>query len=353
METLPRVAVILVNYGGYAKQYLRPCYEGLCSQSYPKERLILFIADNGSSEESRRVLRELAPTARILASPQNGGWTGGLNTAVRAALGQEIDYLVILNMDTHLDKDWLRHLAEKAGRRQDLHILQSKILISGTNRVNSVGNRIHFLGYGNCNGYGLEDSPSLYSQYAMDYASGAAMLIKREVFERIGLFREEFFIYYDDQEFCWRARLAGYNIGLAEQSVCYHEYHFQNILDSLYLAERNRLTTLLTLERAGTLGLILPCLILVQAGSILYFTLQGRGPAMLQLLSHFWKKETWRTIRGWRRENNRLRVRRDSQIVRGFSGIIVFAEIKSRIFRLSINPLLWAYWAIVRRFIFW
>lgn len=353
MEPQPRVAVILVNYGGYAKKHLAACHEGLSKQSYPKERTTLFIADNSSSPESQEILRGIAPTARILPNRENGGWTGGLNTAIRVALKEGYDYFAILNMDTQLDKEWLRHLVEKAVQAKDLHILQSKIMISGTNKVNSVGNRIHFLGYGNCNGYGQPDSPSLASRYTMDYASGAALFVKRQVFEKIGLFREEYYIYYDDQEFCWRARLAGYNVGLAEKSVCYHDYDFQNILNSLCLAERNRLTTLLTLEKAGTLSLILPCLILVQTGSILYFTLKGRGPAMLQLLSHFLKKGTWRTILAERRENQRLRARTDSQVVRGFSGFIVFAEINSPIFRLLINPLLWAYWALVRRFILW
>lgn len=350
---LPRAAIILVNYSGYAKNHLKTCYQGLLSQDFPKEQTTLFISDNGSTQESRADIQEIAPSIRIVSNPENRGWTGGINAAIRVALQEGYDYFVILNMDTQFEADWLSQLVKKAQTRKDLHILQPVILLSGTRKVNSVGNRIHFLGYGNCNGYAREFSDQLHAQYSMDYASGAAMLVKREVFGRIGLFREEYFIYYDDQEFCWRAQLAGLHVGLAEKSICYHDYHFQKILNSIYLAERNRLVTLLTLEKIGTFLLILPPLILVQAGSILYFILKGRGPVMLQLIQYFLKWNSWKTILAYRRENNRLRVKKDSQIVKKFSGSITFAEIHSRIFRFLINPLLWAYWAVVRRFILW
>ena len=352
MQRPPRVAVILVNYKDYAQRFLAPCYESLRAQSYSKEQITLFIVDNASTDQTQSILKRLAPDARILPNAENLGWAGGNNVAIRLALQEGFDYMVSLNMDTVLDQDWLKNLVEEAERKQEIHILQSKILLHGTDKINSLGNRIQFLGYGYCNGYGEKISSST-GPYSIDFASGASMMVKREVFERVGLFREEYFLYGDDLEFCWRARLAGYRIGLVEKSICYHKYNFRSILNALFYVERNRLLTLLTLEKWGTLLLVLPGLLLFQIGACIYFSLHGKGRVMMQVIRYFLQPRAWKFIRDRRREIRLLRTQRDAQIVRGFSGRIVFAEIRSVPFHLLVNPLLWLYWNVVRLFIVW
>ena len=109
--------------------------------------------------------------------------------------------------------------------QSDVHILQSTVLLGGGETLQTDGNRLHYLGYGYCGGYGrARTAPP--KETSIDYASGAAMLVKREVFEAVGLFRDEYFLYYDDMEFCWRARLAGFNVGIAASSICRHQYNF-------------------------------------------------------------------------------------------------------------------------------
>ncbi len=351
MSDPTRVAVILVNHKDYAGKYLPECYKSLMEQTYPKDQMTLFIADNETTEKSRALIERIVPNARLIPNTENLGWAGGNNTAIRVALAEGFDYLVMLNMDTHLDKEWLHQLIKQAEENKDLHILQSKILIYGTQRVNSLGNRIQYLGYGYCNGYGQPDTAP--RRFPMDFASGAAMLIKQEVFKKIGFFHDEYFMYCEDTEFCWRARLAGFNVGLAEKSVCYHKYNFLNVMNSLYYVERNRLLTLLTLEKWGTLLLILPCLALVQAGSLVYFTWRGYGKPMGRLILYFLKPKTWKWIAAQRHRVHPLRIRKDAEIVRRFAGAVVFAEIANPFFGFFINPLLWTYWMIARMLIFW
>lgn len=349
--SLPRVAVVLLQHGEYAKKFLVPCYESLCAQTYPMERFTLFIVDNASTPESQAYLRAMAPQARILPQKENGGWPGGNNAGIRLALQEEFDDVVLLNMDTKLDEEWLANLVQKAQNNPNLDILQSKILLYGTNRINSLGNRIQFLGYGYCNAYGQEESPR--NHLPIDFASGASMLVKRRVFEKIGFLREEYFLYGEDLEFCWRARLAGFQVGMAEQSVCHHKYDVRNIIQAIFYVERNRLATLFTLEKWQTLTLILPALFLFEVGVLVYFTLRGRGRAMVQLVRYFLTPKTWKTILRYRKENQSLRVRKDYEIIKGFSGPIIFAEIKNPAFNILVNPLLWLYWSMVRIFIFW
>lgn len=350
MPDLPRVAVILVNHGEYARRFLADCHAGLAAQDYPRDRFELFIVDNESTPESRRLIGEIAPGARLLPQRENLGWAGGNNAGVRAALTEAFDLIVTLNMDTVVEPSWLRELVEKALANPHLQILQSKIRIFGTDRINSVGNRIQFLGYGHCNGYGQRDGLDLPA-HPMDYASGAAMLIRWEVFERIGLFREEYFMYCDDMEFCWRARLAGFNVGLAERSVCQHKYDWNRVRGSIFLLERNRWLTLLGLAERRTLACILPCLLAAQGALAGYLTLTGRAPTLLRLVRTFCRKETWRRVAEHRRLAARLRRRPDAEIVGRFAGPILFAEIDSPMFRLLVNPLLRGYWALARRLI--
>lgn len=345
------VAVLLVNCQDYAEKYLRACYESLGAQTYPASFFTVFIVNNGATEESERLVAQMAPTARMLSNAKNLGWAGGNNTAVRVALREGFDHLVMLNMDAVVDPDWLSSLVEAADQRPDVHILQSKILLFGTDKLNSIGNRTHFLGYGYCDGYG-QDSHRRPS-HRIDHASGAAMLVKREVFERIGLFRDDYFMYYDDLEFCWRARLAGYNVGVAERSVCSHRYTTVGKLNYLYYLQRNRLVTLLTLERLGTILLTLPCLILAELVASIYCLARGWGRVQWRVARYFFRPGTWRAIIAGRREIRRLRTRKDAEIVKYFTGRVVFAETNPPILRYVFNPLLALYWACVRVFIVW
>ena len=179
------------------------------------------------------------------------------------------------------------------------------------------------------------------------------MLVPRDVFETIGLFRHDYFIYGDDLEFSWRARLAGFNVGLAARSICHHEYEFKTRLNQLYYFQRNRLLTLLTLPRLGTLLLTAPCLLVSELVMTGYFTAGGWGRTMWDVARYFLRPKTWASIRVRRRQMQRLRRRRDAEIVKGFAGRIVFAEVSHPLFRWVVNPLLALYWALARAFIVW
>jgi GT2 family glycosyltransferase len=344
----------MVNYQDYAEKHLAACWDSLRAQRYPRELMRLIIVDNDTTPESQSLIRRMAPEARIIANPSNGGWGGGNNLAIRTALQEGDEYFVLLNMDTVVEPDWLSTLVSAARKRHDLHILQSQIFLNGTGRINSVGNRIHYLGYGYCNGYGQpqtgQDRPVAYR---IDYASGASMLVKREVFERIGFFRDEYLVYYDDMEFCWRARLAGFRVGLVEASRCHHKYDFQSRMSKLYYLQRNRLLTVITLQRLRTLLLIAPCLIVSESVLAVYCILRGWGGVVWNTMTYFLRPRTWRWIAARRREVRLLRQRRDADVVKHFAGTIVFAEIRNPLLRYLCNPLLWLYWAVVRRLILW
>ncbi len=350
---MPKVAVIVLHHADYAERYLEPCYRSLQRQTYPAEDFQVFLVSNGVDESARRLVARVAPEARTVEHPSNLGWPGGSNSAIRIALAEGFQYVVMLNPDTVVEETWLAALVDAAQAHPDAHIFQSKILLHGTDTIQSLGNRLHYLGYAYCNGYGHARSRPP-PRGVMDVASGAAMLVKREVFEAVGLLRQDYFLYYDDTEFSWRARLAGFNIGFVEASVCYHKYHFQSRLSSwLYYFQRNRLLNLLTLQRLGTIALTAPSLIVSELVLASYFIAKGWGKTVWQLARYFLRRDTWVAIRARRREIGRLRKRPDAEIVKQFAGTIVFPEVEGPVMRYVVNPLLALYWAVARPFIVW
>lgn len=350
-NSFPKTAIILVNWRAYAKGYLAEFWESLENQTYPKESFSVFIADNETSPESREGIKSIAQDAHIIPNKENLGWAGGNNTAIKKAQKEDFKYFAIVNMDTVLDKNWLSELVKKA-EEDKFDIIQSKIIIPEKNIINSLGNRIQFLGYGYCNCYGKPASCSSFNT-TMDYASGASMLVKKEVFARIGFFREEFFMYHDDLEFCWRARLAGFNVGLAEKSICYHKYIFSSTIDHLYYMDRNRLLTLFTLEKTGTIILTLPFLIAFEFAMTFYNILKGWGKERLRLFRYLFSADFRKYIKRVRQEVKKYRRLKDADIVKGFAGKIVFAEIDNTILKYILNPIMSFYWFMVRNLIFW
>ncbi len=350
MKKSAAVAVVLVHYEDYALKYFERCHQSLKAQSFPADEFTLFVVSNGAFPEADSFVRRISPEARHLSNEKNEGWARANNAAVRAALDEGFECIVLLNMDTELDKDWLHHLVRSARERGSGEIIQSKILLHGTNRINSVGNRIHFLGYGYCLGYGKADV-NYKNDSHLDFASGASMLVKAEVFRRIGLFDEEYFLYYDDLEFGWRARLAGFRITLEPSSICYHKYDFSGKIKFLFHLEKNRLLAMMTLTKKRTFLLLFPALAVTQFISGLYFSCKGHFWDIASVYGHLTKKKTREYITSKRADIRKIRIHSDASIVRKFSPYFFFAEIQRHRRIKFINSVLSFYWKMVRSFI--
>lgn len=347
-----RVAVIVLVHDDYVPRYLADCYRSLLAQTYPAEAFTLVLVNNGVSPESREVAARLAPTARFIDHAMNLGWTGGVNSALRLVLADGYEAIVMLNVDAVVHPRWLEELVAAMHVHPDAHIFQSQILLAGTDTVNSLGTRVHYLGYGTCAGYGrlrLRDEPVRF----IESASGAAMLVRHEVFEVIGLFREDYFIYHEDVEFCWRARLVGFRVALVPQAVCWHAYRPHKSSESLYRLQRNRLLTLLTLQRWRTLLLIAPCLLVSEAAMALYLLVSGHPRVLARLFGYFLRSSTWRLIVQRRREIRALRLHSDAQLLQRVAGAIELSGVESRFLRNVCNPALVFYWRLARPLILW
>lgn len=214
------VAIILVNWNGYA--YTKACLDSLEKVTEPAFQVIL--VDNGSQNSEGEQLKALFPQVHLIANQNNLGFTGGNNVGIRYALEQGFEQVLLLNNDTTVTPSFLKEL-QTCLHQSELGVAQPLILFaqdpqtlwSAGGKWNSLFGRAITLG---------DRVP--FEKYqirtkTLDWATGCCMLISRVALQKAGLLNEAYFAYFEDVEWSLRIRKAGFTIGLAENSIIYHE----------------------------------------------------------------------------------------------------------------------------------
>ncbi len=390
-----KVAIILGNFGDYAEKYLPDCIDGLRAQDWTGEKKI-FIYDNASTEKSRNYLKRIVPEAEIIVNQKNDGFAKGNNDAIKKALEQGFDYIALFNLDMVFEPDCLSKMIEVAeldsrlrgndkgkGGNDNVKIgaVQARIMLwPEKEKINSLGNMTHFLGFGYCKGYGQEYknchsggsselSERLIESSNVDkneilslrssmtarnicYPSGAAVLFKAEVLKKVGLFDEEFWMYNEDQDLGWRIWLAGFKCILASEAVAYHKYEFSRSIQKYYWMDRNRILVMLKNYHWFTLILIFPAFVIMEIGLLLFSLNGGWIKDKLRVWGYFLSAKNWHYIIRARQASQKLRKIKDRHIIKMFSGRIWYQEIGDWKLRL-INPIFNAYWWLVKKIIWW
>lgn len=355
---MKKVGVILINYKDYAERFLAECWQGLMSQTYPREFTRIYIVDNAASDKTLNYLQEKCPGATIIGRP-DGNYAAGNNAGINQARQDGCEYFVIVNMDVALDKDWLLELVKAAESDANIGIAQSKILLyqkdkQGAYLINSLGNSLHYLGFGFTFGYRQKDKISdKIIAPIKGYASGCSLIIKDSVLDKIGPYNEEYYMYHDDLELSWRAKLTGYRIVLANKSVIYHKYEFKRSILMLYYMERNRLLTVFTYYRLKTLLLILPALIFLEGGMWLYSGMRGWFRTKVRVAWYFLQPTSWIKIYHTRQELKKIRTTKDREILEQVEGKVDFQEIDNLLLKYFGNPILNGYLRLIKKLIKW
>lgn len=376
---MSKVAIIISpNWRDYAKKYLGECIESIRAQDWTGESKV-FLIDNETSEESFGYLKKIVPEAEVVRNKNNDGFAKGNNEAIKLALAQGFDYIVLINMDTIVDQFCIREMVTSAGLAQVGAVQARLMLHPDTEKINSLGNITHFLGFGYSDGYGEKftkmslrgaerrgnlgqkskdeiASPMARNdsdrEIVISYPSGAAVLFKREVLEEVGLFDEEFWMYNEDQDIGWRIWLAGYKCILAPDAVVYHKYEFSRSIQKYYWMDRNRILVMLKNYHWLTLLLILPAFFVMEFGLFLFSIKTGWFREKLRVYWYFLNPKKLVYIWQARRQIQALRKTKDKDIVKMFSGRIWYQEIDDWKLRF-INPIFNLYWAIVKKIIIW
>lgn len=281
------VSVLIVNYNG--KKWLKGCLDGLLKQSYKSIEIIL--VDNGSKDGSIELVKKEYPKVRLVESKDNLGFAGGNNLAYQYAKGEVI---LLLNNDTVIEKDFIQNFIKGFAEIPKAGILQSKIvLMHPENTVDTCGsyltNSTFLYHYGNGK---RADLPQYNNPFRVFTVKGAAMLIKRELIRKIGLFDNDFWCYYEETDFCHRAWLLGYQSWYWPYASVLHgaggtSLRFPNEFIQFHNFKNKLLSMLKNLEGMNLFGFI-PLFILLNIGLSFVWVLQGRIKHAFSLYQAIW-----------------------------------------------------------------
>jgi GT2 family glycosyltransferase len=348
---MKKIAIIIVNYNG--REYINDCLGSLLVLDYPKEDYKIFFVDNASADDSVNFVSHNFSQVEIIVNKENLGFAEGNNVAIRKALAENFDYLMLINQDTISEPDFLKKLVAAAESGKQIAAVQPRIMLyPEKDKVNSLGNSIHYLGFGFSSG-GYQKFANNLEPKEIAYASGAAVLFKKEALEKVGLFDPDFFMYHEDLDLGWRLRMAGYKILVVPSAVIFHKYQFSKSIQKYYFMERNRLICLLENYKLATLVLIFPAWLVMEIGLFLFSLKSGFWREKLRVYGYFFKLNVWRKILRIRRFRRTIRAREDKEIVKFFTGKIEFQEIDNWLLKKIANPVFNLYWRIVKFFIFW
>lgn len=280
---------------------------------------------------------------RVVDAGGNLGFAAGSNLGAREAIG---DVLVFLNPDTVVSPGAIAQLARTL-EDESIGIATARLrLLDEPDKLNASGVDVHVTGIGWAAGYG-EPVESVRELGDVPSASGTAMAIRAETFRELGGFAEELFMYLEDLELGWRARLAGYRIVVDPAADVLHEYEYGRNPRKSYYLERNRLVFLLSAYSGRQLALLSPLLLATELGMLgvaakehwLRDKVAGWG----------WLARNAGTVRRRRRATQGLRRVRDRDLAEHLTPTFSPGMLPVPAPLRAANPLVRGYWKLVKR----
>lgn len=239
---MPKVFIIILNWNGW-KDTLE-CLKSLKHNNYPCR---IVVVDNGSTDESVERLEDIEGID-FLSLKSNWGFSGGNNFGIKYALREGADYVLLLNNDTIVDKNFLKELMREAEKNPRAGLLGAKIYYHDEpEKIWFAGGEISFLGKGTHIGVNEIDKGQYDQVKEVEYITGCCLLVKKEVTDKIGFLDEDYFLYYEDTDYSWRARKAGYDCLFVPRAKIWHKCSAASVEGSasyIYYSARNRLLLL-------------------------------------------------------------------------------------------------------------
>jgi GT2 family glycosyltransferase len=340
MVEAPRVSVVVLAYG--TQPLLPSAVENALGSRGVEVDVVL--VDNGGDSDVLGALRE-RDHVTIVSPGRNLGFAAGSNLGARHATGE---YLAFVNGDVLLRPDTLTRLVSALTPTQgpDVGLATASVrLLDRPEVINSAGNPVHFLGLSWAGG--LERPAVEFADPRLvTSASGAATVVRREVFADVGGFCEDMFTYVEDTDLSLRLWSRGLAVAYVPDAVALHDYEFSRNAGKFFLLERNRLFMVLTLFPGRLLALTAP-LALAMELAVLAVALRD-GWAMQKLRGWLWLLRHPGLVTRRRRREAAHRVLSTKE----FAALLT-SRFDPGIPGLSIPPagqaLLNGYWSFVRR----
>ena len=237
-----KVGIVLVNYNGL--KFQQQCLDTLKKISYDNYEII--VVDNGSTDGSVEVVKENFKDVVILETGKNNGFARGCNIGIKYAIDNACEYILLLNNDTEVDKEFLSNMMDVAEKDSKNIVTCKMYYYNPSDIIWSAGGAIKW-NKGITYHFG-EDKPDTYETEKgkyVEFTPGCCILAYKDAFKDIGYLDEKYFMYYEDTDFCVRAKLNNYKIWYEPTSKLYHKVSSSSGGEysklSVYYQNRNRL----------------------------------------------------------------------------------------------------------------
>ena len=268
-----KTTIIIPNYNG--KNFLKNCLESATKSTVLASILVV---DNGSSDGSREWLAENFPQVKVIVFSENRGFPAAVNAGIGAA---DTPYVFLLNNDTAMEADCLKNLEAAMEADSRIFSVGAKMLsMRQPDLVDSAGDLYSAFGWAYAVGKGKESA--LYTKPLQVFSNCAgAALYRKEYLEKTGLFDEAHFLYLEDVDIGWRARIAGYRNVTEPAAVVYHAGSGSSgsRYNTLKIAHSSRNNIYLIYKNMPVLQLLLnlPFLLAGFGMKFLFFAAKGYG----------------------------------------------------------------------------
>ncbi|MCZ8330598.1 MAG: glycosyltransferase family 2 protein [Flavobacterium sp.] len=219
---MKKIAVVILNWNGekLLKQFL-PSVISFSSEAK------IYVADNASTDNSLEVIKNQFPSVTIIQNDANYGFAKGYNVALQNI---EEKYLCLLNSDVEVTQNWLTPILSLFENNPEVGIIQPKILDYKNKAyfeyAGAAGGFIDKFGYPFCRGRIFDNVEKDNGQYddeqTIFWASGACFFIRKDIFNQLNGFDDDFFAHQEEIDLCWRAINGGYKIKYTSKSVVFH-----------------------------------------------------------------------------------------------------------------------------------
>lgn len=221
---MKKLFILVLNFNG--AKHILDCLQSLQLIKVPVGwRVEPVVIDNASIDNSLQLIKSRFPKLKIIKNKENLGFAAGNNVGIKLALKQKAEAVLLLNQDTVVEKSFLPPLLAN-----DADIVAPIIKFKRNDKwIYDFGGKVNWWIGRNYHVHLGGVMASLHSACHHprcknpDYVSGCCMLIKKSVFEKIGLLGEKFFLYFEDADFCLRAKKAGFKIAVEPESIVLHK----------------------------------------------------------------------------------------------------------------------------------
>lgn len=288
----PNIAIIILNYNG---EEILESY--LPSTLHSSDRNVDFIIiDNASTDDSVEFIKEWHPEYKLIEFTSNYGYAGGYNKGLEQV---DYEYVALINSDIRCTQNWLDPILEMMDSDPTIAAISPKIRSieepDSFEYAGASGGFIDYLGYPFCRGRVFSTIEKDEKQYdeaqEIFWASGAAMIVRKSVFDALGGFDSTYFAHQEEIDLCWRMKRAGYKIKVAPETHVYHlgggtlSYESPN---KTYLNFRNSIINLIKNDESGYWFMKFVARIFLDGLAGLQMVINGKAKNMWAIVRAHW-----------------------------------------------------------------